>query len=40
MITNMTAAAHTIDVDGSVDATTSTPEAETQAFVSEKGLAA
>lgn len=32
MVTNMTAAAHTIDVDGSVDATTSTPEAETRAL--------
>jgi len=30
MVTNMTAAAHTIDLDGSVDATTSTPEAETR----------
>ena len=32
MVTNMTAAAHTIDVDGSVDVTTSTPEAETRAL--------
>jgi hypothetical protein len=32
MVTNMTAAAHTIDVDGSVDATTGTPEAETRAL--------
>lgn len=28
-VTNMTAAAHTIDLDGSVNATTSTPQAET-----------
>ena len=43
MITNMTAAAHTIDVDGSVDATTSTPEAETRtiwAFAMELPAAA
>lgn len=28
MVTNMTAAAHTIDLDGSVNATTSTPAAK------------
>lgn len=32
MVTNMTAASHTIDLDGSVDATTGTPEAETRAL--------
>ena len=29
MVTNTIAAAHTVDLDGSVDATTSTPQAET-----------